>query len=184
MIKKKYHISGFDCPNCAHKSEEHLAKQEGIEYCHIDFSTNSLYITYKEKELTVEQIKKIIAEVESDPLEIYDLEQKEVKKTYHISGFDCPNCAHKSEAHLAKQDSIEYCHIDFSTNKMYITYKSKPLSVEEIAKVIAQVESDPLDIHELDNKKNENAPKIFTKSMWFLLARVVFAIIVMVINKL
>ncbi len=182
MIKKKYHISGFDCPNCAHKSEEHLAKQEGIEYCHIDFSTNSLYITYKEKELTVEQIKKIIAEVESDPLEIYDLEQKEVKKTYHISGFDCPNCAHKSEAHLAKQDSIEYCHIDFSTNKMYITYKSKPLSVEEIAKVIAQVESDPLDIHELDNKKNENAPKIFTKSMWFLLARVVFAIIVMILN--
>ena len=182
MIKKKYHISGFDCPNCAHKSEEHLAKQEGIEYCHIDFSTNSLYITYKEKELTVEQIKKIIAEVESDPLEIYDLEQKEVKKTYHISGFDCPNCAHKSEAHLAKQDNIEYCHIDFSTNKMYITYKSKPLSVEEIAKVIAQVESDPLDIHELDNKKNENAPKIFTKAMWFLLARVVFAILVMILN--
>lgn len=182
MIKKKYHISGFDCPNCAHKSEEHLAKQEGIEFCHIDFSTNSLYITYKEKELTVEQIKKIIAEVESDPLEIYDLEQKEAKKTYHISGFDCPNCAHKSEAHLAKQDNIEYCHIDFSTNKMYITYKSKPLSVEEIAKVIAQVESDPLDIHELDNKKNENAPKIFTKAMWFLLARVVFAILVMILN--
>ena len=183
MIKKKYHISGFDCPNCAHKSETHLAKQEDIDYCHIDFSTNSLYITYKKEPLSVEEIKKIIAEVESDPLEIYDLEQKEVKKTYHISGFDCPNCAHKSESHLAKQDSIAYCHIDFSTNKMFITYKNKPSAVSEIAKIIAQVESDPLDIHELEGKKNDKAtPKIFTKGMWFLLARIIFAVIAMVLN--
>ena len=182
MIKKKYHISGFDCPNCAHKSETHLAKNEAIDYCHIDFSTNSLFITYKNEPLSVDEIKKIIAQVESDPLEIYDLEQKEVKKTYHISGFDCPNCAHKSEAHLAKQEAIDYCHIDFSTNKMYITYKNKPLSVEEIAKIIAQVESDPLDIHEIEKNKKETAPKIFTKGMWFLLARIIFAIIVMVLN--
>ena len=57
------------------------------------------------------------------------------KKRYHISGFDCPNCAHKSESHLAKQDGIEECHIDFSTNKMYITFKGDALSVEEIAKL-------------------------------------------------
>ena len=183
MIKKKYHISGFDCPNCAHKSETHLAKHESIDYCHIDFSTNSLFVTYKKEELTVEDIKQIIAEVESDPLEIYDLDKKGIKKTYHISGFDCPNCAHKSETHLAKQDQIEYCHIDFSTNKMFITFKEKELNVEEIKAVIAEVESDPLDIHELSSaKKKEEAPKLFTKSMWFLLIRVIFATIVMVLN--
>ena len=49
MIKKTYHISGFDCPNCAHKSEEHLGKHEQIESCHIDFSTNKMFITYKDK---------------------------------------------------------------------------------------------------------------------------------------
>ena len=47
MIKKKYHISGFDCPNCAHKSETHLSKHEQIDYCHIDFSTNKMFITFK-----------------------------------------------------------------------------------------------------------------------------------------
>ena len=182
MLKKKYHISGFDCPNCAHKAEAHLAKQENIEYAHIDFSTNTLYLTYKNEPLTVEEIKKLIAQVESDPLDIYDLEAKETKKTYHISGFDCPNCAHKSEEHLSKQEGISYCHIDFSTNKMYITYENKSLSVEEIAKIIAQVESDPLDIYELGSKKNEEAPKIFTKGMWFLSARVLFAVVVMILN--
>lgn len=182
MIKKKYHISGFDCPNCAHKSEEHLGKHESIDYCHIDFSTNKMFITYKEEPLSVEEIASVIAEVESDPLEIRDLEEKTNKKTYHISGFDCPNCAHKSEVHLGKHDAIESCHIDFSTNKLYITYQDEPLTVEQIKAIIAEVESDPLDIHELTSRKTEQAPKLFTKSMWFLLARVIFAVIVMVIN--
>ena len=183
MTKKKYHISGFDCPNCAHKSESHLAKQDGIEECHIDFSTNKMYITFKGDALSVEEIASIIAQVESDPLDIRDLDIKVNKKAYHISGFDCPNCAHKSETHLGKHEKVESCHIDFSTNKMYITYKDKELSVDEIKAVIAQVESDPLDIHELGVKKEkEQAPKLFTASMWFLLARVLFAVLVMVLN--
>ena len=183
MIKKTYHISGFDCPNCAHKSEEHLSKHEKIDYCHIDFSSNKMFITYKKEELTVEEISSVIAQVESDPLDIYDLDKKVIKKTYHISGFDCPNCAHKSEEHLSKHDEIESCHIDFSTNKMFVTYKNKPLTVEQIAKVIAQVESDPLDIKELEGK-TEHKEKLFTKGMWFLLGRVLFAIIVILINLL
>jgi len=183
MTKKRYHISGFDCPNCAHKSESHLAKHDAIEECHIDFSTNKMYITYKKDALEVEQIAKIIAEVESDPLDIRDLDNKVNKKVYHISGFDCPNCAHKSETHLGKHDKIDSCHIDFSTNKMYITYKGDELSVEEIKSIIAQVESDPLDIHELGVKKEkEKAPKLFTAGMWFLLARVLFGVLVIVLN--
>ena len=184
MIKKTYHISGFDCPNCAHKSETHLNKHEKIDSCHIDFSTNKMFVTYKDKELEVEEIKKVIAQVESDPLDIYDLDKKEVKKIYHISGFDCPNCAHKSELHLAKQEGIKDAHIDFSTNKMFITYSDKPFTVEQIAKIIAQVESDPLDIKELQSKKEEHKEKLFTKSMWFLLARVIVGVIVILLNLL
>ena len=184
MIKKTYHISGFDCPMCAKKSETHLGKHEQIDYCHIDFSTNKLFITYKNEPLSVDEIKSIIAEVESDPLDIHDLEKKNVKKTYHISGFDCPMCAKKSEEHLAKQEGIESCHIDFSTNKMFITYTNKAHTVEQIAKAIAQVESDPLDIKELEGKREEHKEKLFTKGMWFLLARVLFAVVVLLVNLL
>ena len=184
MIKKTYHISGFDCPMCAKKSETHLGKHEQIDYCHIDFSTNKLFITYKNEPLSVDEIKSIIAEVESDPLDIHDLEKKNVKKTYHISGFDCPMCAKKSEEHLAKQEGIESCHIDFSTNKMFITYTNKAHTVEQIAKAIAQVESDPLDIKELEGKREEHKEKLFTKGMWFLLARVLFAVAVLLVNLL
>ena len=108
---------------------------------------------------------------------------KMIKKKYHISGFDCPNCAHKSETHLGKHDAVEYCHIDFSTNKMYLTFKDKELSVKEIASIIAEVESDPLDIHE-SSGKFEKESKIFTKEMWILLGRIVFAVVVLLINLL
>ena len=104
-----------------------------------------------------------------------------IKKKYHISGFDCPNCAHKSETHLGKHEGIEYCHIDFSTNKLYLTFKDKELSVKEIADIIAEVESDPLDIHE-SGGKFEKESKIFTKDMWFLLGRIIFAAIILIIN--
>ena len=51
MIKKTYHISGFDCPSCASKSERHLAKHELIHEAIIDFNNDRLYITYEDKEL-------------------------------------------------------------------------------------------------------------------------------------
>lgn len=51
-----------------------------------------MYITYTQNILTVEELKKIIAEIESDPLVIYEekiTEEKKnnnvIKKVYHIS---------------------------------------------------------------------------------------------------
>ena len=102
------------------------------------------------------------------------------KKIYHISGFDCPNCANKSEAFLNKQEAIEYCHIDFSTNKMYLTFKDKELSETEILELIAKVESDPIELHEAQGKLEQEA-KIFTKEMWFLLARVLVGVVVLIL---
>ncbi len=105
----------------------------------------------------------------------------ENKKIYHISGFDCPNCAAKSENFLNKQEEIDYCHIDFSTNKMYITFKDKELSDEQILKLIAKVESDPIELHQAEGKF-EQSTKIFTKDMWFTLARVLFGVVVILLN--
>ena len=70
MTKKKYSISGFDCAHCAAKAEAHLNRNSAIEYARLDFAGNRLYITFKDKELTINQIKEVIAEVEDDPIDI------------------------------------------------------------------------------------------------------------------
>ena len=189
-VKKIYHISGFDCANCAAQLEMHLNNKEEISYAKIDFSANKLYITYKQKPWTIIELVKAIEEVEPDSLKIYEIdniltrtftrkstcghcshkhnhnlkdthshihhdheheENKNVKKIYHISGFDCANCATQVESHLNNKDEISYAKIDFSANKLYITYKQKPWTIKELVKVIEEVESDSLEIYEEGN---------------------------------
>ena len=177
MVKKIYHISGFDCGNCAAKAERHLNGKEYIEEVKIDFATNKMYITYKEKPLDIKELAKAIAEVEDDPLELY--EEGVVKKVYHISGFDCGNCAAKTERHLNTKECICDAKIDFATNKMYITYSDKSLTIEELSNIIKEVEDDPLTLYEEGlEKKEKKQPKIFTKNMWIILIRAIFATIV------
>lgn len=105
-----------------------------------------------------------------------------IKKEYHISGFDCANCAAKAEAHLNKDIDINYCRLDFSMNKMYITYQEKEWSIDKLKKKIAEVESDPLDIHEAESGF-EKGKKIFDKRLvWLLIRILVCAVIVIVTN--
>ena len=103
-----------------------------------------------------------------------------IKKIYNITGFDCPNCAAKTEAHLNRKDDISYCHIDYATNKMYLTFQNEEKSVEQLKKLIAEVESDPIKITEL-GKDNHKKQKIFDKGMWFTLARILFGLIVTIV---
>ena len=70
MKRVIYHISGFDCPNCAAKVERYLNKKEDIVEASLDFANDRLYIKYKEEPYTLEQLKSVIKEVESDPLRI------------------------------------------------------------------------------------------------------------------
>jgi len=103
-----------------------------------------------------------------------------IKKVYTVSGFDCANCAAKAETFIAKQNNVEYAHMDFSSNRLYITFKNNPWTVDELAKVIKQVEDDPLYIAEGDSK-TLNTQKIFTKKMWISLARIITSVIITLI---
>ena len=106
-----------------------------------------------------------------------------IKKEYHISGFDCANCAAKAEAHLNKDKEINYCRLDFSMNKMYITYENKEWDIKTLKKKIAEVESDPLDIHEAE-KGLEKGKKIFDARLIWLLIRIAICTVLVVITHI
>lgn len=86
MIKRIYEIKGFDCAHCAKESEEHLAKHEKIESINLDFASNKLYITYKDEELTIDEILSIIHEVESDEIELSFLNDKKEEEEEKVFG--------------------------------------------------------------------------------------------------
>lgn len=102
------------------------------------------------------------------------------KKTYSITGFDCAHCAAKSEAHLNKHCAIQSARIDFSSDRMFVEYVDEELTTDELLSIIAEVETDPIEISEV--QKNRKKTKIFTKDLWVIFARVLFAVVVILIG--
>ena len=180
MIRRTYNISGFDCANCAAKTENYLKKQEELESVTLDFAGDKLHIVFKDKEWSVEQILAKIKEVETDPIEISLVGEKK-QYVYSIKGFDCANCAKKTEAYLNKHPKIEEAILDFAGDKLFLRFTDSPLSEKEILDIIKEVETDPIELHALENKK-EKKRKIFTKDLWILLFRVIFVTAIMVVS--
>ncbi len=96
-------------------------------------------------------------------------EKNSLNKIYHISGFDCANCANQVEEYLNTQEEISSAKINYSTNKMYITYKTKSWTIYELVNIINKVETDNLEIYEEGkifnrvNSRRWDKPKIISK---------------------
>ncbi|MBR4377931.1 MAG: cadmium-translocating P-type ATPase [Bacilli bacterium] len=103
------------------------------------------------------------------------------KVIYHISGFDCPNCAAKVERFLNKEEYIQNATIDFTNERMYITYREEPLDVEKLKEVIKTVESDPLRIERIHQGRKVQQ-KLFDKKTIFNLSRIVFSTILLLVG--
>ena len=104
------------------------------------------------------------------------------KVIYHISGFDCPNCAAKVERFLNKEEYIQSATIDFTNERMYINYREEPLSTEQLIEVIKTVESDPLRIEKIQQGRKAKH-SLFDKKMIFNLSRIVIATILLFVSR-
>lgn len=103
------------------------------------------------------------------------------RKVYTVSGFDCAVCAGKAERHIAKQEDVESARMDFTNNKLYVIFKGEAWTCEKLGKVIAEVESDPLNISE-ETKNANGQVKLFNKRMKILLARIIGVVVITLIN--
>ena len=103
------------------------------------------------------------------------------KVIYHISGFDCANCAAKVERFLNKEEYIQSASIDFTNERMYITYRDDPISTDKLIETIKTVESDPLRIEQIQ-KGRRNQQNIFDKRFIYNLSRILFSTILMLIT--
>ena len=101
------------------------------------------------------------------------------KAIYHISGFDCANCAAKVERHLNKKENVYSAVIDFANERLFITYRGQPFTEEEILSAIKEVESDPVRLEPISTGKVKKT-KLFDVKDYILIGRIVVSIILMV----
>ena len=105
------------------------------------------------------------------------------KVIYHISGFDCPNCAAKVERFLNKEEYIQSASIDFTNERMYVTYVEEPLTTEELKETIKKVESDPLRIEKIQSGRR-TTQSIFDKKFVYNLSRIIFSAVLMLVTMI
>ena len=103
------------------------------------------------------------------------------KVIYHISGFDCANCAAKVERFLNKEEYIQSASIDFTNERMYITYRDEPLLTEKLIETIKTVESDPLRIEKIQQGKRSKQ-SIFDKKFFFNLSRILISTVLIIVG--
>lgn len=103
------------------------------------------------------------------------------KVIYHISGFDCANCAAKVERFLNKQEIIQSASLDFSNERLYLTYRDEPLQTEELMRLIKEVEDDPLRIERIQSGR-KNTYSIFDRKFFIMAARILASLICMVLG--
>lgn len=103
------------------------------------------------------------------------------KVIYHISGFDCANCAAKVERFLNKQEIIQSASLDFSNERLYLTYRDEPLQTEELIELIKQVEDDPLRIERVTTGRN-NQHTILDKKFFVMAGRILVSFIFMILG--
>ncbi len=82
-MKYSYNIIGLDCANCAREIEESLNKNKDFKDVVVNFSTSRISF-YTDKQITVDEINKLIKKVEPDAY-VVDGENVESKKEYHSS---------------------------------------------------------------------------------------------------
>ena len=104
------------------------------------------------------------------------------KVVYHISGFDCANCAAKVERFLNKQEIIHSASIDFNNERLYVNYKDEPLQTEDLVNLIKEVEDDPLRIEKMQSGRNVKN-SFLNKHFYIMLGRILFSAILMLVVK-
>lgn len=105
------------------------------------------------------------------------------KVIYHISGFDCPNCAAKTERHLNKDENILDAVIDFPNDRLFVTYKDNPYSIDELKVKIKEVEDDPIRLEHINRNSREKI-KIFNPEFIYNLTRIIVASILFLVGMI
>lgn len=104
------------------------------------------------------------------------------KAIYHISGFDCANCAAKVERHLNKKENVQSAVIDFNNERLFITYRGEPFTEEQILDAIKEVEGDPIRLEAISAGKIKK-DKLFDVKDWILVGRIILSVVLMVVAR-
>ena len=134
MQKNTYKVNGMSCASCAKSIESYLSTTEGIEEAVVNIANNSLTVSYDERVIDENNIKKLVDEI---GYELILNEKDEI--SFLVEGMSCASCANTIEHTLKSMQGISDIRLSLVDNNLSLKYDSKAIKANEIIKSIDEV---------------------------------------------
>lgn len=135
MVKKQtkkveIKVTGMTCATCASTIEKSLLNLEGVSKVEVNLAKEIASVEYNSSKLKINDLDNAVKDAGYDVIN-----EKAILK---VGGMTCVMCANTIESALSKMDGIIEVNVNVSSEKVYVTYNPKVVSIAEMKKSIEE----------------------------------------------
>ena len=132
-MNKKFKIDGISCQACVARIEKAVGKIKGVDSASVNSVSEILTVEADEKEVSTEDIKKIVSDLG------YGIEEKVKelsKSTVKIGGMTCQACVKRVERAVNKINGVSEGSVNLATEKLSVSFDGEAVDLDEIKKAV------------------------------------------------
>lgn len=129
--KAEIKVSGMNCATCALNIEKSLKNVEGVDEAKVNFGTEQATVKYNPEKV---KLSKLENAVETAGYGV--INEKVVIK---IGGMTCAMCVKAIEDGLGRLDGISSVNVNLSSEKAYVNYNPRMVTVEDMKNAIEDI---------------------------------------------
>ena len=126
--KAEIKVTGMTCATCASTIEKSLMNLEGVSKAEVNLAKETASVEYNSNKLKINDLDGAVKDAGYDVIN-----EKAVLK---VGGMTCVMCANTIEGTLSNLDGVIEVHVNVSSEKVYVTYNPKIISIAEMKKAI------------------------------------------------
>lgn len=129
-MDKKYKIGGMTCSACANRVERGIKKMEGMKDASVNFTTETLTVSFDENKVTSNEIEKKVEVLG------YSVIKNIKTHTYRVEGMTCAVCVGRVEKVTKKIEGVQDSVVNLTTEKMSITVDDDIVTYGDIKRAV------------------------------------------------
>lgn len=128
--KAEIKVAGMTCAMCASTIEKSLLNLEGVSKAEVNLAKETASVEYDSSKLKINDLDNAVKDAGYDVIN-----EKAILK---VNGMTCVMCANAIESALSKMEGVIEVNVNVSSEKVYVTYNPKIVSITEMKKSIEE----------------------------------------------
>ncbi len=135
-----YLIEGLDCPDCALKLEQSLAKIPGVTWVSINFATSKIWFEYEPDAVKRDQVLAAIrrAGYRTREPQIAAVPVAVTRSSFLLKGLDCPDCAVKLQQRISRIEGVHEASVNFANATLLVRHDREKTGRADILSAVEE----------------------------------------------